>query len=166
MAGVPYGRLRCPESWSRGDVLPSETLADANDTHRDAGLLYSLVTHHRPIADRINALWDDAERLMRTTVSQFRRTRAPSYGYAGHSDSRPYERRLTLWKFLLSDTSYDGCGQNSPQYAHPSVARGGVSVRTVVHRAPAVHGPPDGGSRQRGRGRRLRLRPQIGVVEA
>ncbi|WP_226040712.1 M48 family metalloprotease [Natrinema sp. DC36] len=38
-----------------------ETLADANDTRREAGLFYSLATHHPPIADRIDAIRDDAE---------------------------------------------------------------------------------------------------------
>ncbi|WP_255291395.1 M48 family metalloprotease [Natrinema sp. CBA1119] len=38
-----------------------ETLADANDTRREAGLLYSLATQHPPIADRIDALRGDSE---------------------------------------------------------------------------------------------------------
>ncbi|PCR89708.1 M48 family metalloprotease [Natrinema ejinorense] len=33
-----------------------ETLADANDVRREAGLLYSLATHHPPITDRIEAV--------------------------------------------------------------------------------------------------------------
>jgi len=36
-----------------------ETLADANDVRLEAGLLYSLATHHPPIAARIDALRDD-----------------------------------------------------------------------------------------------------------
>ena len=33
-----------------------ETLADANDARREAGLLYSLATHHPPIADRLESV--------------------------------------------------------------------------------------------------------------
>ncbi|MFA9415082.1 M48 family metalloprotease [Natrinema sp. HArc-T2] len=38
-----------------------ETLADANDVRLEAGLLYSLATHHPPIAARIAALRDVAD---------------------------------------------------------------------------------------------------------
>lgn len=37
-------------------VAALETLADANDTRREAGLLYALATHHPPIADRVDRL--------------------------------------------------------------------------------------------------------------
>ena len=45
-------------------IAALETLADANDVRLEAGLLYSLATHHPPIADRIAALRDgvDGER--------------------------------------------------------------------------------------------------------
>ncbi|OAQ52804.1 hypothetical protein HTG_10785 [Natrinema mahii] len=39
-------------------VAALERLADANDTRREAGLLYSLATHHPPIGDRIEAVRD------------------------------------------------------------------------------------------------------------
>ncbi|AGB32808.1 peptidase M48 Ste24p [Natrinema pellirubrum DSM 15624] len=39
-------------------VAALERLADANDTRREAGLLYSLATHHPPISDRIEAVRD------------------------------------------------------------------------------------------------------------
>ncbi|MDS0473985.1 M48 family metalloprotease [Natrinema sp. 1APR25-10V2] len=42
-------------------VAALETLADANDTRREAGLLYSLATHHPPIGYRIDAVRDDAD---------------------------------------------------------------------------------------------------------
>ena len=47
-----------------------ETLADANDTRRDAGLLYSLATQHPPIADRLDAIRNgDGEREERPGVT-------------------------------------------------------------------------------------------------
>ncbi|MFD1563864.1 M48 family metalloprotease [Haloarchaeobius amylolyticus] len=45
-----------------------ETLADANDVRLEAGLLYSLATHHPPIGDRIEALRDD-EQSVRSAAS-------------------------------------------------------------------------------------------------
>ncbi|QCC58066.1 M48 family metalloprotease [Natrinema thermotolerans] len=42
-------------------VAALERLADANDTRREAGLLYSLATHHPPIGDRIEAVRDGIE---------------------------------------------------------------------------------------------------------
>jgi STE24 endopeptidase len=42
-------------------IAALETLADANDTRREAGLLYSLLTHHPSIGERIEAVRDDAE---------------------------------------------------------------------------------------------------------
>ncbi|WP_408959249.1 M48 family metalloprotease [Natrinema sp. 74] len=44
------------EAGREATVDALETLADANDTRREAGLLYSLATHHPPIGSRIDAL--------------------------------------------------------------------------------------------------------------
>ncbi|WP_226481382.1 M48 family metalloprotease [Natrinema amylolyticum] len=42
-------------------IAALETLADANDARREAGLLYSLATHHPPIGDRIEAVRDGGD---------------------------------------------------------------------------------------------------------
>ncbi|MCU4971922.1 M48 family metalloprotease [Halobacteria archaeon AArc-m2/3/4] len=53
-------------------VAGLETLADANDTREDVGTVYSLLTHHPPIGDRIDAVRDgvdgrESTRSARTT---------------------------------------------------------------------------------------------------
>ncbi len=50
-------------------IAALETLADANDIRREAGLLYSLATHHPPIAARIEALRDDGHGRSRPASS-------------------------------------------------------------------------------------------------
>ncbi|OLZ41681.1 peptidase M48 [Natrinema saccharevitans] len=44
-------------------VAALERLADANDTRREAGLFYSLATHHPPIGDRIEAVSDGIDAI-------------------------------------------------------------------------------------------------------
>ncbi|ADB59785.1 peptidase M48 Ste24p [Haloterrigena turkmenica DSM 5511] len=50
-------------------IAALETLADANDTRRDAGLLYSLATQHPPIDDRLEAIRDGSDGADRSPVT-------------------------------------------------------------------------------------------------